>query len=252
MFSPLEHFELLTYKYIICPKCNVYFVITNSSIQIFFYIILVTVIFSYLLKNFTIIPKSNGQILIEQSFIFLSNLIKNNLSANMTKFNLILLTFISTLFFFNVQGCSPYNLTITAHVSSMLAISIMFFFGINFIGILLHKEKMYTIFLPLGTPNLLAPFLILIELISYNSRLFSLGIRIFANLLSGHTLLTLLSSFSFYFFKIFNITSLIINLLLLFVIFLILLLELVILFLQVYVFTVLICIYFKDTLYLTH
>jgi ATP synthase subunit 6 len=86
-------------------------------------------------------------------------------------------------------------MTITSHLILTLYFSLAFFIGNNLIGICFHKEKYFTLFLPEGVPIPIIPFLILIEYVSYISRIFSLAIRLFANMMSGHILLKILISF---------------------------------------------------------
>ena len=89
----------------------------------------------------------------------------------------------------------PYSLTITSHLIITLYFSIGIFLSLNMIGLLFHKEKFFVLFLPEGVPVLIIPFLIIIEYVSYISRVFSLAIRLFANMLAGHILLKILISF---------------------------------------------------------
>ena len=89
----------------------------------------------------------------------------------------------------------PYSSTVTSHLILTLYFSLAFFIGSNLIGICFHKEAFFVLFLPEGVPLVIVPFLILIEYISYLSRVFSLAIRLFANMLSGHILLKILISF---------------------------------------------------------
>jgi len=89
----------------------------------------------------------------------------------------------------------PYSITITSHLILTLFFSLAFFIGNNLVGVCYHKELYFLLFLPEGVPVIIIPFLILIEYISYISRIFSLAIRLFANMLSGHILLKILISF---------------------------------------------------------
>jgi F-type H+-transporting ATPase subunit a len=99
------------------------------------------------------------------------------------------------LILFNIMGMLPFGFTITSHFSITFFLSFLFFISLNYIGIRMHKIEFLSLFLPSGTPLIIMPFLFLIELLSYISRLFSLAIRLFANMLSGHILLKILISF---------------------------------------------------------
>jgi ATP synthase subunit 6 len=86
-------------------------------------------------------------------------------------------------------------MTITSHLVITLYFSLAFFLGSTLIGVCYLKQTFFVIFLPEGVPLQITPFLIIIEYISYISRIFSLAIRLFANMLSGHILLKILISF---------------------------------------------------------
>jgi ATP synthase subunit 6 len=113
---------------------------------------------------------------------------------------------------------------------------------------MIQKLKFLKLFLPSGVPTLLIPILLVIEIVSYISRAFSLSIRLFANLMSGHTLLHILAFFSSKLLKY----KLIIGLLALALVLAITVLEVGIAFLQAYVFMVLICIYLNDSYHADH
>lgn len=111
-------------------------------------------------------------------------------------FVLIFVLFIYILFS-NLVGLIPYNFATTAHLVSTLSMSSTIWFGVTIIGLVLHALKFFTLFSPEGTPLLLVPLLALIELISYIAKGLSLGIRLGANLISGHLLLLILGGFGF-------------------------------------------------------
>jgi ATP synthase subunit 6 len=90
----------------------------------------------------------------------------------------------------------PYSFTVTSHFIVTFSTALAIFLGINIIGILKHRKHFLSLFFHPGAPLGLAPLLVLIELISYICRVLSLSIRLFANLMSGHTLLKILSSFA--------------------------------------------------------
>lgn len=139
----------------------------------------------------------------------------------------------------------PYSITVTSHLIITFFFSVSFFVGNNLIAICYHKDQYFVLFLPDGVPTLIVPFLILIEYVSYISRVFSLAIRLFANMLSGHILIKILICFIWAI-----ITSDVIHwfwvVLPLGVVFAVIGLELAIAFLQAYVFITLISIYLND------
>lgn len=109
------------------------------------------------------------------------------------------LPFIFSLFililFSNLIGLIPYSFTPTSHIVLTLSLSVAIFIGVTIIGLQIHKLSFFSLFIPVGTPLILVPFLTIIEFISYLARALSLGIRLGANMISGHILLKILSSF---------------------------------------------------------
>ena len=128
-------------------------------------------------------------------FYFVSTILKDSLNVKKYSFILLLYTIFLFIFLSNILGMVPYSITITSHLILTLYFSLAFFIGNNLIGICFHKEKYFVLFLPEGVPLFIIPALILIEYVSYISRIFSLAIRLFANMMSGHILLKILISF---------------------------------------------------------
>lgn len=129
------------------------------------------------------------------TFLFILSILKDSLIIKKHSFILLFYTTFVFLFISNVVGMLPYSITVTSHLIVTLYFSLAFFIGNNIIGICYHREAFFVIFLPEGVPFPIIPFLILIEYVSYFSRVFSLAIRLFANMLSGHVLLKILISF---------------------------------------------------------
>ena len=136
----------------------------------------------------------------------------------------------------------PFGIALTSHLILIFLLSSTIVISIFFIGLLRFNLKFLHIFIP-QCPFVLLPILIPIEIFSYLIRLFSLSIRLAANILAGHTLVHIIVTF------ILNLTKidLIVSILFLVPLFLILILEFGVALLQAYVFTVLVCIYLGDT-----
>lgn len=153
------------------------------------------------------------------------------------------------LFMFNFYGMIPFSLTLTSYFILTLNLSGMSFFGNLFIGLRTHGLIFFKFFIPQGVTGPLIILLVIIELISYIARLFSMAIRLFANMLSGHALVKILSGLIFLTFEgniFMGITSIAFNLIILAVI----ALEFVVATLQTYVFTVLSVIYTNESIIL--
>ena len=98
------------------------------------------------------------------------------------------------------MGNIPYSFTITTSVIVTIGLSFTILIGVTILGLYNHKVRFFAFFIPSGTPLALVPLLVLIELVSYAARAFSLGIRLFANMCGGHTLLKILSTFLYQLF----------------------------------------------------
>jgi ATP synthase subunit 6 len=139
--------------------------------------------------------KPNLILIRDKTFSFISNLIKENLNPKgLCFFPIIYLTFFFILVA-NLIGMIPYSYTVASSAAVSFFFSITFFIGVTLAGYNQHSDALFQILLPAGVPMVMLPFLIIVEAVSYSARVFSLGIRLFANLLSGHSLLKILGSF---------------------------------------------------------
>ncbi len=142
----------------------------------------------------------------------------------------------------NLFGMVPYGFTFTSHIIVTFTMAFMVFMGVTVIALIKHRLHFFTFFMPPGVPLLMAPLLVPIEIISYLSRPISLSVRLFANMLAGHTLLKVFAGFviSLGMFGVFPLA------------FIVALtgLEVVIALLQAFVFTILTCLYLNDALHL--
>lgn len=183
--------------------------------------------------------------------IFLTS--ANMVIENAGKKGKFFIPYIFCLFFgllvMNVLGMIPYNFTPTSHLIITYFLASLTFVFINVIGIKIHGPRILGLFLPDGAPTALIPLLIPIEFISYAFRTISLSVRLFANMMAGHTLLKVIGGFSWKMLKsggalvIFHFVPLV-------VVFLLIGLELGVALIQAYVFTILSCIYLGDVIVL--
>jgi F-type H+-transporting ATPase subunit a len=163
----------------------------------------------------------------------------------------IYLPFIYSIFIFilvaNLIGNVPYSYAITSSIIVSIGLSFTIVIGVTILGLSIHKIHFFSFFIPAGTPLALVPLLVLIELISYIARAFSLGIRLFSNITAGHTLLKILSTFLYQMFTGGILIAIIT--LIPFALFLAIIgLELAVSFIQAYVFTLLLLSYIKDAI----
>jgi ATP synthase subunit 6 len=246
ILSPLEQFEITKLIPIRINDLNIS--ITNSSI--FLLIIATALIGLFFLSTYesTLAP-DRWQALVEQIYIALHKFTEDYLGEDTNKF----FPFIFVLFMFiamsNLIGLIPYSFTVTSHIIITFGLSSAVFIGATIIGFREHGIHFFSLFVPAGAPLFLAPFLVIIEFVSYTSRVFSLAIRLFANMMAGHTLLKLLASFAWTMLTIGGIFY-ILDAIPIIIIILVTGLEFGIAFLQAYVFTVLTCIYINETIHL--
>ena len=185
--------------------------------------------------------------LFNQLFYFIKTTLKDNLSIRKKSFIFLMYFLFIFILLGNLFGMLPYSITITSHFIFTLYYALAFFIGINIIGILYQEENYFILFLPEGVPIWIIPILIIIEYLSYFARIFSLAIRLFANMMSGHVLMKILIGFAWnlvtlgYLWKAISIFPLLI-------IFSITGLELSIALLQSYVFIILLFIYLNDVI----
>lgn len=241
--SPLEQFEILPISTLLLPAKLTF---TNSG---FFLILTVCITLIYFLittRNSTIVP-NRWQIVTEMTYEFIQNMLYEALQEKGNRFFPIIFTLFVFIFSCNLLGMIPYTFTVTSHIIFTFGLGIVIFIGINVIGIKKHGLRFFSLFLPPGAPLALALLLVPIELISYVFRVVALSVRLFANMMAGHTLLKILATFGWKMLTVGGI-FLIIQLFPLMIIVAITGLELAIAFLQAYVWTTLTCLYLSDAL----
>ena len=238
--SPLAQFEIHRWIPIRVGDMDVSF--TNSSA---FMTLAVAGVAAFLLlgmRRHALVP-GRWQSLAELSYIFVANLIKDTVGpAGRPYFPFIFTVFMFVLFG-NMLGMVPYGFTFTSHIAVTFTMALVVFVGVTAIAIAKHKMHFFSFFMPPGVPLYMAPLLIPIEIISYLSRPISLSVRLFANMLAGHTLMKVFAGF------VISLGVLAGWLPLAFVVALTGL-ELVIAFLQAFVFAILTCLYLNDALHL--
>lgn len=247
-FQPLEQFNVY-----IMHELNILgltFSFTNYWLVSFFLLVLVILFFVLPLKYAALVP-TNWLIVIDGIYNFLVKLFSQHVN---NYHSLYYFPIISTIFVIvllaNLLGLMPYNFTITSHIFTTLTMSLTLFIGTIIISLYYNKLNYFKFFVPKGIDNKpLKYFLVFIEIISYIIRPFSLAIRLFANMLAGHTLLYILNTFLVYVSKKKIFMLFILPLVIIFLVFL---LEFAIAFIQAYVFTTLLVIYINDIYNVSH
>ena len=247
ILSPLNQFEVTSLIGINAPILgHINISLTNLALYTIFIFLIVVGLHYYGNNDYNLVP-SKTSITLESSFASLNTMVREQIGNH----NEIYLPFIYSLFFFiligNLISNVPYSFAVTASGVVALGLSLTIFIGVTILSISIHGIKFFSFFIPAGTPLGLVLLLALIELISYLASAVSLGVRLFANIVAGHTLLKILST---YLYKLFtgNIIVAIITLIP-FAIFLALVgLEIAVSLIQAFVFTLLTCSYLRDAI----
>src|SRR6185369_333450 len=186
--SPLEQFEVTSLIGLNAPIFG-YLNLTLTNLALYSIIVLFLIVtLHYIANNNSKLVPSKWSIALESSFASVNSMVREQIGS----LNEMYLPFIYSLFFFiliaNLTGNVPYSYTITTSIIVTLSLSFTILIGVTILGLSIHKIKFFSYFIPSGTPLALVPLLVLIELLSYSARAFSLGIRLFANMTAGHTL----------------------------------------------------------------
>jgi F-type H+-transporting ATPase subunit a len=199
----------------------------------------------YLQETTNFFSPNSWQKLIEFVSELTSQLISDIITTDNEKYFPFIAVLFNFILFSNLIGLIPYSFTTTSHLIVTFTLSFSVFIGINIITFEKYKMKTFSLFLPANTSFFLALLLVPIEFISYIAKPISLGVRLFINLMAGHSLLKVIIGFSWSMLLLENLTS--IGLILPMIILVILFgLELGVALIQTYVFIILTCIYIQD------
>ena len=155
---------------------------------------IITFFLTFSVNSRSIIP-SRLQLVSEMSYNFIAQLLKDTVGNEGRKF----FPFVFTIFMFvligNMVGMIPYSFTFTSHIIVTFALAAIVFLGVTILAFVKHGFRFFSFFIIPGLPWYMLPLLIPIEVISYLSRPISLSVRLFANMLAGHTLLKVFACF---------------------------------------------------------
>jgi F-type H+-transporting ATPase subunit a len=238
--GPLAQFEIKTLIPLKLGEVDVSF--TNSALFMSLTLVLVTLFLVLGMRKRALVP-GRWQSMAEMSYEFVANLLRDTVGSEGRKYFPLVFTLFMFILFGNMLGMIPYSFTFTSHVIVTFAMALAVFIGVTVLGFVKHGFHFFSFFVPPGVSVVLWPLMIPIEIISYLSRPISLSVRLFANLTAGHTMLKVFAGFIISlgvvggvlpFAFVVALTGL----------------ELLIAFLQAYVFTILTCFYINDALHL--
>jgi F-type H+-transporting ATPase subunit a len=238
--SPLHQFEITPLIPLHIGGVDVSF--TNSSLLMVLAVAAVAIFFIRGMSGRALVP-GRWQSIAELTYDFVGGMIRENVGHEGRKYFPFVLTLFSFILFGNLLGLLPYSFTFTSHIVVTFALAITVFIGVTIVGIVLHGAHFFTLFVPSGVPKVMIPFLVPIELISYLSRPISLSIRLFANMMAGHTMMKVFAGFIIPLGFLGGWAPLAVDVALTGF-------EFVVAFLQAYVFTLLTCLYLHDAVHL--
>ncbi len=244
--GPLEQFEIVTIEPIQIGGLDLSF--TNSSLWMLIAVVVISAIFGGGMRRRAIVP-GRWQAAVELTYRFVANMLQDNVGPQGARYFPFIFTLFLFILFGNLLGMVPYSFTYTSHIAVTFAMAAVVFVGVTVIGVVRHGARFLSIFVPSGVPVMLIPLMVPIEIISYFVRPVSLSLRLFANMMAGHTMLKVFGSF------VGLLLSAGLGLLAPVSVILIVALtgfELLIAAIQAYVFAVLSCLYLSDALDLHH
>jgi F-type H+-transporting ATPase subunit a len=239
--SPLHQFEIHPIIPIQLGHAGVDVSFTNSALFMVLAMVLISAFMILGMRRSAIVP-GRWQCAAEMAYEFIANMLRDTVGQEGRKYFPFVFTVFMFVLFGNLLGMVPYSFTFTSHIVVTFALAFIIFVGVTILGFVKHGFHFFSFFVPPGTPLPMYPLLIPIEVISYLSRPISLSVRLFANMLAGHTLLKVIAGFVWA-LGVFGILPLA---------FVVALtgLEILIACLQAYVFTILTCLYINDALHL--
>ena len=135
------------------------------------------------------------QLVAEMFYNFIAKMISDTAGSKAKPYFPLIFSLFMFVLFCNMVGMFPYSFTVTSHIIVTLIMAMFIFVAVTIIGFIKHGFKYLKIFVPSGVPVLLLPLITVIEIISYLSRPVSLSVRLFANMMAGHTMLKVFGGF---------------------------------------------------------
>ena len=215
--------------------------LTNSGAFMILTVVSITAFLVLGMRKGALVP-GRWQSLAELSYEFIAGLLRDNVGSEGRRYFPFVFSIFMFILFANMLGMVPYSFTVTSHIIVTFAMAMAVFILITLVAIARHGFKFLTYFVPSGVPAAVLPLMVPIEIISYLSRPVSLSVRLFANMMAGHTMMKVFAGFivpmGIAGILPFGIDVLMVGF------------EFLVAFLQAYVFTVLTCLYLHDAIHL--
>jgi F-type H+-transporting ATPase subunit a len=235
--QPLEQFKIQRIIPIHIGGVDISY--TNSALLMTIAVVLITALMVLGTRRRALVP-GRWQSVAEMSYEFVADMVETNAGHGGQEFFPFVFTLFMFILFANFLGLIPWSYTVTSQIIVTFALAAVVFIGVTIIGIIRHGFHFLRLFVPRGVPPVLLLLLVPIELLSYCIGPFTLSIRLFANMLAGHTMLAIFGGFAAS-IGILGILPMGIDIL-------IVALEVLVAALQAYVFAILTCLYLSDAL----
>ncbi|MGF7173466.1 F0F1 ATP synthase subunit A [Azospirillum doebereinerae] len=243
--DPLHQFQISSWFQIILGGYDVSF--TKSA---FFMVVAVALIYALLvvgMANKSMVP-GRLQSAAEMFYEFVANLVRDNAGHDAKPYFPFVFAIFMFVLFGNMIGMIPYTFTFTSHIIVTFTLAAVVFVFVTVLALIKHGTHFFSFFMPHGAPVALAPILIPIEVISYVMRPVSLSIRLFANMMAGHTMLKVFAGFTVMMISGLGALGFVTGLVPLAINVALTGFEFLVAFLQAYVFSILTCLYIRDAL----
>ncbi|MSP20670.1 MAG: F0F1 ATP synthase subunit A [Alphaproteobacteria bacterium] len=235
--SPLAQFEI--HRLIPLEIFGIDASFTNAALFMLISVALITWFLMAATRGQNLVP-GRLQAMAEASYGLIAGAVRDNVGTEGKHYFPFVFSLFMFILFANFIGLIPHTFTVTSHIIVTFALAMFIFIAVTIIGLWRHKLHFFSLFLPHGVPIFLAPLLVPIEIIGYLTRPISLSVRLAANMLAGHTMLEVFAGFvvalGIFGFAPFLFVIAIYGL------------EVIVAFLQAYVFAVLTCLYLSDAI----
>ena len=246
MHSPVEQFTIKVLFALNLFGYDVSF--TNSSLFMVLTVLASIAFLALAIRPAALIP-GRMQGLAEMLYEFVADMVRSNVGNEGRPYFPVIFTLFMFVLFSNLLGLIPYSYTTTSKIVVTFALALAIFVGVTLIALVKHGFHFFSFFVPSGAPKALIPFLVVIEVISYFVRPVSLSVRLFANMLAGHTMLKVFAGLAVMIASAGGVAAAG-SVLPLIAIIGLTGLEVLVAVLQAYVFTILTCMYLNDALHL--
>jgi F-type H+-transporting ATPase subunit a len=249
MIDPIEQFhieKLFTIGHI----GNQEIAFTNSSAYMFGTVALISLLMIGGVAGRQLVP-GRIQSMAELSYEFVANTVRSTAGKEGMKFFPLVFSLFMFIGVSNMIGIIPYTFTVSSHIIVTVALALLVFLTVLVYGFYKNGLKFFKLFVPQGVPIVILPLVVAIEVISFLSRPVSHSVRLFANMLAGHITLKVFASFVTM-LGAFGVVGWLGAVLPLALTVALTALELLVAFLQAYVFTILTCIYINDAIHPGH